>query len=230
MNENGRHMLTQIRDILILNTSSLQDLGLYGGKIGVSIFLAHYARFSSQNIYLDLVYSLIEETFEEIYETFSYNLEIGLSGIGWGINYLLYHQFLSGDANNVLMDIDRVLMRYDVRRMEDLSLDKGLGGIVYYVYSRLVTQGGKEQVFDHLFLSDLRQIVKEKSNVWYNLPDKDLFLKFIHFVSKKPTKEHICMLPDFLKGKKVILTDNLSKMPLGLKNGLAGYGLNLMKI
>ena len=53
--------LEEIRNVLILNTSSLSDVGLYGGKMGVSIFLAHYARYSNQDVYLDLVHSLIKE-------------------------------------------------------------------------------------------------------------------------------------------------------------------------
>ena len=33
-----------------------------------------------------------------------------------------------------------------------------------------------------------------------------------------------------IKGKEIKITDSIYRMSLGLKNGLAGYGLNLMNI
>lgn len=222
--------LEEIRNVLILNTSSLSDVGLYGGKMGVSIFLAHYARYSNQDVYLDLVHSLIKEIFEDLDNSFSSNLEIGLSGIGWGVNYLLCHHFLSGDVNDVLFDLDQNLMRYDVRRINDFDFDRGLGGLVYYVNSRLMIQQGDQRPFDSLFLSDLLYVIKNNYNAWHNLSVKDVFFQYIDFLSDKPMKDCICSLPDFLKGKEIKITDSIYRMSLGLKNGLAGYGLNLMNI
>ena len=49
-------------------------------------------------------------------------------------------------------------------------------------------------------------------------------------LSDKPMKDCICSLPDFIKGKEIKITDSIYRMSLGLKNGLAGYGLNLMNI
>lgn len=222
--------LEEIRNVLILNASSLSDLGLYGGKMGITIFFAHYARYSNQDIYLDLVYSLVNEVFEDLNDSFSSNFEIGLSGIGWGVNYLLCHHFLSGDVNDVLFDLDQNLMRYDVRRVNDFDFSKGLGGLVFYINSRLMMQKGNHEPFDPLFLSDLLCVIKNNYNVWHNLSVKDIFIQYIDFLSEKPMKDCMCSLPDFLKGKEIKITDSIYRMPLGLKNGLAGYGLNLMNI
>ena len=206
---NEHKTLRQISDLLILNTSCLPDLGLYGGKMGTAIFFAHYARYTQQDVYLDFVYSLVEEVFDELHMSHAYNLDVGLSGIGWAVNYLLSHHFLLGEPNDVLKDLDQALMQYDVRRINDLSLDTGVKGIAFYVFSRLNNQiGGSEQIFDRLFLSDLMNVVSRRDGSCMNSSN----------------------LPDFLTGKNIGPDISWSKMPLGLKNGLAGFGLKLMGV
>lgn len=101
---------------------------------------------------------------------------------------------------------------------------------MYYVNSRLMIQQGDQRPFDSLFLSDLLYVIKNNYNAWHNLSVKDVFFQYIDFLSDKPMKDCICSLPDFLKGKEIKITDSIYRMSLGLKNGLAGYGLNLMNI
>ena len=74
--------------------------------------------------------------------------ENGLAGIGWVVIYLYQNQYIDGDVNIILNCCDRLLTKRDVRRINDLSLEKGLRGIACYVSARI------EMDLDHPLLDD----------------------------------------------------------------------------
>ena len=61
----------------------------------------------------------------------------GLCGICWGIEYLLCHSLMDGDADEVLEDIDKKIIERDPLYVRDLSLHTGVQGILMYVAARL---------------------------------------------------------------------------------------------
>lgn len=225
-------ILEEIVNHLLINASSQDDIGLYNGKMGISIFIAHYAHYTHNEIYLDFVYSVIEEIYDDLDNSQTFNFDIGLSGIGWGINYLLRNNYLSGEVDEVLSGLDEEIMKYDVCRINDLSFDSGLGGLLYYVISRLQTKRKDVDLpFDLLFLSDLMSAISQKELVCTDLFLKELFLQYKKgYMQNVFFNERLPILPEFLKGKEISLQMDISKMPLGLKSGIAGYGLNLMQL
>ena len=72
---------------LTINSSFLRDLGLFHGRMGIVLFFAHYARISNSKHYEDFAGHLLDEIYEEINLDLPVNLENGLCGIGWGIEY-----------------------------------------------------------------------------------------------------------------------------------------------
>lgn len=162
---------------LVMASSFTPNIGLYHGKTGVVIALCHYARFARKPIYDDFAGELLDEVCSSIHAGTSFDFENGLAGIGWGIEYLLQNRFMEGDSNVVLRNINEHIMKYDVRRMTDESVEEGLTGIHYYVDKHLSSpcRNHALSTLDSLFVQELIGRMKDKA-----VPeDNDLLLSVI---------------------------------------------------
>lgn len=199
------HMLDRIVNHLIINTSFVADLGLYHGRMGIVLFFVHYSRYMNTTIYNDFARDLMDEITEDIHRDVPINFEYGLSGIGWSVNYLLQNEFMKGDPDDILVEIDQKIMEKNLLKMPDVSVCAGLKGIFYYIHKRIESSKSSHPPFDHTFLNDY-EYMKQKLNIV--IPDDDEILATIF--KKKP------------KGC------DITKWQLGLDNGCAGYGLKLI--
>lgn len=199
-------LLHRIANHLILNASFLNNLGLYHGKMGIVLFFAHYARYTKNLIYDEFAGELLDEIYEEINDNVSLDFENGLTGIGWGIEYLLQNGFMEGDSDEILCQIDEKVMERDMRRIKDESKKNGLTGISYYISARLNHSSScrAQMPFDKLYLSEWRSLVKGKE-----FPAFSYILKGIY--------ENGCVEDDFLSAE------------LGLENGCAGMGFKILE-
>ena len=185
---------------LVMASSLTPDIGLYHGKMGIVIALCRYARFAQKPIYDDFAGELLDGTVRCIYVGTNYDFENGLAGIGWGIEYLLQNHFMEGDSNVVLRNINEHIMKYDVRRMADESVEEGLTGIYYYVQKHLgfPCRDHALSTLDGLFVQELIGRIRNKV-----VPeDKDLLSSVIGDVPSGP---------------------NPLEWDLGLTKGCAGY-------
>jgi hypothetical protein len=74
--------------------------------------------------------------------------------------YLLENGFLHKDITETILRINRYILRQDLRRLEDLSFDTGLQGLIhYYNYGKTVLNDKNIPWFDELFVSDLTTMV-----------------------------------------------------------------------
>ena len=117
--------------------SYLRNIGLFDGKMGLMIFLFHYARHSGNSLYEDFAMELFEDIGRDISVATPVGLGNGLCGIGWGILYLSQNGFIEDNTNEILEEIDERIMEYDLARMKDLSLENGFQGIALYLTERL---------------------------------------------------------------------------------------------
>lgn len=185
---------------LVMVSSFTSDIGLYHGKMGIVIAFCRYARFAQKPIYDDFAGELLDEVCSSIHAGTSYDFENGLAGIGWGIEYLLQNRFMEGDSNVVLRNINEHIMKYDVRRMADESVEEGLTGIYYYVQKHLGSpcRDHALSTLDGLFVQELIGRIRNKA-----VPeDKDLLSSVIGDVPSGP---------------------NPLEWDLGLAKGCAGY-------
>lgn len=134
--------LQRIANVLILNTSCLNNLGLLNGKLGISIFFYHYARYTKNEVYETFAGELIDEIYDEIHQKFPVDFVNGLTGIGWGVEYLVKNGFIDADTDDVLEEIDRAVFVNRLQRPILLNnCDEMFGYGLYY----LVRLSGKEQ-------------------------------------------------------------------------------------
>ena len=115
---------------LILHANDVPNaIGLLDGKMGIALVLAHYARCSRKKKIEHAADFLVENVMNQLTTTVSIDFANGLSGIGWGIEYLIQNNYMKGCGADILQDLDERIMQVDVTRIKDWSLEKGLLGI-----------------------------------------------------------------------------------------------------
>ena len=95
--------------------------------MGIAIFFYQYGRYSDNKLYTDYAGELIDEIYEEINLNTSTDFADGLTGIGWGIEYLVKNGFIDADTDDILGDIDkkvyqRIQFEYEYNELPGLLL------------------------------------------------------------------------------------------------------------
>lgn len=86
-------------------------IALQGGLMGMGLMLYRGAYVHKEESWQELADRLLEEVVERLpTEEMSCDFKQGLSGVGWGIAYLLKHDFVSGDTE-VLEDFDMLFRK-----------------------------------------------------------------------------------------------------------------------
>ena len=88
-NCNLKELIDNKLSYLIINSSFVEDCGLFHGRMGFVLFFAHLARTSQNPLYENFSEKLLMEIFEGLHKESSISLESGLCGIGWGVEYLV---------------------------------------------------------------------------------------------------------------------------------------------
>ena len=132
-------LLQRLCNELILRSSYWDSLGLQVGKMGAVLFFFHYARYTGNVLYENYAEELFDEVYNDVNKGISYGFANGLCGIGWAVEYLVKQEFIEGDTDDALEEIDRQMMVYNPTRISDYSFANGLDGIVCYVLSRLLS-------------------------------------------------------------------------------------------
>lgn len=206
---------------LILSVSSLKDLGLLKGKMGAVLFLFHYARYTLNEVYEDIAGDLLDEIWEEINENTPADFESGMSGIGWGIEYLIQNKFVEADGLEICEEIDDKIMTYDMRRIKGLSLEKGLLGLLHYVLIHIKNNIHSRVPFDKIYLQDLYATLSRLNK--NNIDDELRFLldQFVGFYTRQIVPDMEMEFNAFVNNVSVKFLKNqlINNFPLGLKGG-----------
>ena len=119
------------------NRISLERNGLFYGKMGVAVFLFHYASVYQDEFYENIAMNLISTVFSQINMQTSIDYADGLSGIGCAIEYLYQNDFVEGDIDEILSDFDLLFddILSNSRRKKDLY--ENLLGLIRYYRFRL---------------------------------------------------------------------------------------------
>ena len=204
---------------LILHSHDVPNAwGLFDGMTGIMLVLAHYARVHKLPVIEHVSDYLMEQITRNITKTDSIYLGDGMSGIGWGIEYLIQNGYMKGSGEELTQEIDERIMEADIRRMTDESIEKDLIGLFHYVIAHI--QGATLQgrsAFDSQYLDDWMQMLQYRHK---------------HLPQDNRWEEMSKMLNKALNGQCVYLLDlsqfvkPMKRAPfnlLGLHKGLAGY-------
>ena len=129
--------LAYIANLLIQNDFS--DSSLFYGKMGIAIFLFHYAKFTSEKTYRSRA---VELTYDCIRDQNSQQTIVsyanGLAGVGVGVEYLTQNNYMPFYTNKMLSGFDRMIFYSTVYGTRtDVSLNTGLLGLGRYLLFRV---------------------------------------------------------------------------------------------
>jgi len=137
--------LQQIVNMLLLNGTLTECPGLVHGKMGITVFFFHYAKYTGDNLFADYAMDVISEMLNQIHVNSPADYEKGIAGIGIGIDYLIRNNFLDVD-DDICEDFDQRMVRavmYDP--WQDFSQYSGLTGSGRYWITRLRYQEPSKQ-------------------------------------------------------------------------------------
>lgn len=223
----------QLLCCLLLKASVIKNLGLLNGKMGLAIFFYHYYKLTNDPLFEDTASELIDEIKDQINIGLSIGFKDGLTGIGWGVEYLIQNGFVEGNAIDVCSEIDQKIMECNPSRMNDLSLDTGLCGLFHYVLCHIKgCQLQKvESPFHPDFLSELycsavaiekNKTIMEDLKVLTNIYQ-------MYYLSKKDVGYDM-QLATFVNKNIDIKNSRISNESIGLQHGLAGAMLKIKHI
>ena len=107
-----KELLQQIANMLFINTQRVNQYGLLQGKLGIAIFFYHYARYTGDERYNDFPNEYVEYIYEKLGKDSFENFADGLSGIGWGIDYIIKEGFVDAD-DDMLEKVDEEVIKID---------------------------------------------------------------------------------------------------------------------
>lgn len=203
----------------MLKADGLDGIGLFSGKMGIALAFAEYGKRNNDVICVRTSEELLDQVLENVHKGLSFDFGKGLSGIGWGIEYLLQNGFVEGDGVEVCEEIDNFIMRTDPRRINDHSLETGLEGLLHYILAHI--KGAKQRLpFDNVYLKDLSTALQVLEIEPTNQRLKSLVDIYMNFYNNKSLINYDMNIEQF-----IIIEDfdsnTLTQYPLGLSKGLA---------
>ncbi|KOH43331.1 glycoside hydrolase family protein [Sunxiuqinia dokdonensis] len=104
-----KRLLQKIANTLMINIQDISQVGLFEGRIGIIVFFYHYGRFIKQPIYTKVADEMLDDVFTEIQDNKLPILSHELFEVGIGTNHLIKANFVEGDPDDILYDIDQRL-------------------------------------------------------------------------------------------------------------------------
>lgn len=125
---------------------NISESGLFAGKAGIMIYLFHLAHRTQSTIHQELAEQLIDEICTEADKIASANIDNGLCGIAWSIEYLAQKNFIIVDTDDTLLEIDDRIFKYISSKSFDelISISDTLPGIAFYLIQRIKPHKDKE--------------------------------------------------------------------------------------
>ncbi len=133
--------IVKIANLLIMIGNSFSTNGLLNGKMGMAIFLYHSSKITGDKAYHDIADQLIDEILEGLCSNMDLSFANGLSGIAFGINHLIEHEFIDADPNDLFIDFDdKIFPEFMRLSNSDLTKETPLFSYGLYLLERIKNQ------------------------------------------------------------------------------------------
>ncbi|MDR1518413.1 MAG: hypothetical protein LBS52_10100 [Dysgonamonadaceae bacterium] len=182
-------ILQTIANLLYINQHKIKNVGLLNGKMGIAIFLYHYAHYKKQNAYEELADDFIGEIFDNKMNNVRHpNFSEGISGLIWGINYLNENKFIEMEDNAISEDLEKFLLANISVKMPIINPEViNLFGIgVYYAEKyKDISLCAKDVGIIETIIKECQRIMDEhKSNAIFDISFLNSILYFLIEISK----------------------------------------------
>lgn len=184
--------LYKIANTILLNTQYNYMNGILKGKLGICIFLYHFARYSKAKQYQVFADILLEDIVSSLNDD-DLGFAHGLSGIGYGINYLSNCKFIDTENDDILKDIEEVMYDHLETQIEkDISSEYPLCSIGLYITSKIKYNSKiiRKLFFEWEKILDSSILVDEKNISFFN----SIIYTIIHIYKKESCDNKIDLL------------------------------------
>jgi len=217
--------IQKIYNHLLLNLAYINNPGLYRGKTGCLLFFAHYAKLYEDSVDDEIVSEIIDDVFASVGALPVLNIPDGACGIGWGVEYILQNRLMEGDSDEILADLDKMIFSRDIKT---IASPADFSDVLRYIAIRLTSSCGENSKmipFPRNYLLELYQAAKDPARMPDFAVNNDV--NTIKKVLEKGRfrRKPICLSPE-MTGQVSI--DRFPLVPLGLHNGLSGWGIKRM--
>ena len=212
----------QLLHRVVLHANDVPARGLFDGQMGIVLVLSEYARARKLHPLKTAINFLLDQVLENLSTEMPLDFANGLTGIGWGVEYLLQNKFQRGHGAEICAAIDQKLMQQNILRQTDFSLEKGFEGWLHYIVVHL--QGARlnnRHVFDETYLKDCQHICRQILNHNVSSSIKTLCNLYLDMIQGINSTYSFKLIP-FVQPQQ----QNTSL--LGLRYGLAGQLLKTL--
>lgn len=127
------------------------ELGLYNGKTGLCICYFLLSDVFKGSLCLSKARMLLNELSDNIGNIEKLNFSEGLSGIGWGIEWMAQNKYIEANTDEILEEVDDELYKSVVySRSIGISLESGAIGKAMYFYKRLMAENFHQNRFRNI--------------------------------------------------------------------------------
>lgn len=201
---------------LVLGSIDMENkIGLLTGQMGIIIVLALYARHKKKPFLEEAADYLFDNMVNKLNCSYGIGLASGIAGINWGVEFLVQKGLMPGSADDLCKNLDEYIILNDIFYMTDFSLDNGLLGLWYSIWSRI--QGnliaGLPLPFNERYLDNWEIVLKNNKE---KFPAQALN-------RLKDARLGVCYFEQAEINKFIELPTELDQKNLSLKNGIAGY-------
>lgn len=202
---------------VVLHANDVPARGLFCGQMGIVLVLSEYARLRKLHPLRTAINFLLDQILSNLSTEMPLTFSHGLTGIGWGVEYLLQNKFQHGSGVEICEAIDQKLMQQNILRQTDLTLEQGVEGWLNYIIAHCqgAIREGK-QAFDDAYLQDVGNICRRLLRQDIKVSLRSLCVAFLQMMEGQPVSYYFDLRPFISLGIK----DNTFE--LGLHNGLAG--------
>lgn len=149
-------------------------LGLANGKMGLSIYFFCMGRLRQETEYTATGEKILDSLWKDIKNIHSIDVKDGLSGIGLGIDYLIKNNYVEGDINKILEDVDNEIFKQLSYPKYSNTLDSlSLIHILYYLcqrYPSLKNGSESQYLYQELIIQTVNNLYKDMDSSFYEEP------------------------------------------------------------
>lgn len=212
-----RRLPNRLVNRMILHAVNNPDaVGLFYGQMGLTLVIAQIAKQREFSIFETSADFLFDNISKQVGRVPDVSFANGLSGICWGVEYLVTHDLMPGPADDVCSEADSKIMDRDVRRIKDFSLATGALGLWHYVQARICGNllAKLPLPFDSTYLKDWSALISKNREI-FPIGAETWLLSVINGNRCSPIE--LSVLPYVRPHRSVPVGD------LSLHSGLAGY-------
>jgi hypothetical protein len=186
--------LQTIANTLYINRYRVKQEGLLNGKMGVAIYLYHYARYCGHSAYETLADDFIDELMSNKMNGVRHSdFSCGIAGLVWGFSYLIENRFMEIEDDTILSDLEPLLLKNIPAKAATKKIENiDLFGVGLYYTSKFRQQPAGENGMAALnaLLKKCRIVLSEyKSSPAFDIKYVNFLLYFLTEMTKHRIKE-----------------------------------------